>query len=133
VNFTLPTRESCTNLPVSDGCPYFNQQSEGSDTRQPFEKRISKAYKLLTSTNDSALKNAAIKEIQRELTENAYSIGTVQSPAALLVNKRVKNAHPGTPVFMFEWAEDSVIRERLWIPKKDQMKELYQGTVAEYK
>jgi len=133
VNFTLPTRESCTNLPVSDGCPYFNQQSEGNDTRQAFEKRISKAYEQFTSTNDAALQSAAIKEIQHELTDNAYSIGTVQSPAALLVNKRVKNAHPGTPVFMFEWAEDSVIRERLWIPKKDQMKELFKGVIAEYK
>jgi peptide/nickel transport system substrate-binding protein len=70
--------------------------------------------------------------MQAILTENIYNIGLVQVPAALLVNKRVRNAHPGTPVFMYEWAEDAVIRERLWVPADLQTEELLPGTVAEY-
>jgi peptide/nickel transport system substrate-binding protein len=33
---------------------------------------------------------------------------------------------------MYEWAEDSVIRERLWVPADQQIGELLPGTVAEY-
>jgi peptide/nickel transport system substrate-binding protein len=70
--------------------------------------------------------------MQTLLSQNYYNIGLIQVPAALLVNKRVKNAHPGTPVFMYEWAEDAVIRERLWVPADQQTEELLPGTVAEY-
>lgn len=70
--------------------------------------------------------------MEQILTENLYNVGLVQVPAALLVNKRVRNAHPGTPVFMYEWAEDAVIRERLWVPADLQQDEILPGTVAEY-
>ncbi len=124
----VPTRETCESLPSGDGCPYFNIGGE----RLPFESDITAAYTTLVSTLDPAEQVAAANTIQANITENAYVIGTVQIPAALLINDRIKNAHPGTPVFMYEWAEDAVMRERLWTPADEQETELYDGTVAEY-
>ena len=49
------------------------------------------------------------------------------------INKRIKNNHPGAPVYMYEWAEDGVMRERLYTPKADQLDEFLPGVLAEYK
>lgn len=127
-NVILPTRETCRSWPASDGCPYANAGSE----RLPFENDLIAKLTAFQATSDAAEQAQLAKEMQSLVTENAYSIGTIQIPAALLVNKRVKNAHPGTPVFMYEWAEDSVIRERLWTPVADQEEEVLPDTIAEY-
>lgn len=127
-NLIAPTRETCETLPAGDACPYFNQ----SGNRLDFEKELEQAYQTFVSSEDPAAKAEATRQMQKLITENAYILGTVQVPAALLVNKRVKNAHPGTPVFMYEWAEDGVIRERLWTPEDQQLSELLPDTIAEY-
>lgn len=124
----LPTRETCESLPAGDGCAYFNSGGE----RMDLEKGIEAAYNKTIGTSDAAEQAAAANEMQTLITQNAYVIGTIQIPAALSINKRIKNAHPGTPVFMYEWAEDAVIRERLWTAKEDQIEELMPDTVATY-
>ncbi|WP_347860072.1 ABC transporter substrate-binding protein [Planktomarina sp.] len=131
-NFILPTRETCGNLPVSDICPAFHLAGAEGRDMLPFEAELGELVTKFTSTDDAALQAGYADRMQTLLSENIYNVGLVQVPAALLVNKRVKNAHPGTPVFMYEWAEDSVIRERLWVPADQQIGELLQGTVAEY-
>lgn len=132
-NFVLPTREACGNLPVSDICPAFHLSgAEGRDLMS-FEAELGELVEKFNSTADAAKQTEYANRMQKSLTENVYNIGLVQVPAALLVNKRVRNAHPGTPVFMYEWAEDGVVRERLWVPKDNQMDELLPGTVPEYK
>lgn len=128
----LPTRETCDNLPSGDGCPYHHKAFNGEKDLLDFEKELAAAYQTFISSHDAAEKVEATKVMQRLITQNAYEIGTVSMPAALLVNKRVRNAHPGTPVFMYEWAEDSVIRERLWTPKDLQKKEILPGKIADY-
>ena len=90
------------------------------------------AWNTIMETWDPAEAADAAKTIQNLWTENAYTIGLVQAPAALLINKRIMNAHPGTPVFMFEWAEDGIVRERLWAAQGDQIKELFPGVIPEY-
>ena len=131
-NFVLPTREACGNLPMSDICPAFHLTgAEGRDLL-PFEAELTELVQSFNSTDDAASQAEYADRMQTILTENFYNIGLVQVPAALLVHKRVRNAHPGTPVFMYEWAEDAVIRERLWVPADLQMDELLPGTVAEY-
>jgi peptide/nickel transport system substrate-binding protein len=98
----------------------------------PFEAELADIVLRFNASNDAAEQAELANNMQAILTENIYNIGLVQVPAALLVNKRVRNAHPGTPVFMYEWAEDAVIRERLWVPADLQTEELLPGTVAEY-
>lgn len=131
--WALPTRETCFHLPIANSCPDRHLPgSDGTRNLMDFEIEMVDAYQTILSTWDAVEAADAAKTIQRLWTENAYTIGTVQAPAALLVNKRIRNAHPGTPVNMFEWAEDGVVRERLWTPKDQQLKELLPGTIAEY-
>ena len=90
------------------------------------------AVNQIQQTWDPAEAASAAKVIQKNWTENVYTVGLTQAPAALLINKRIKNAHPGTPVFMFEWAEDGIVRERLWAASGEQIEELLPGTIPEY-
>lgn len=131
-NFVLPTREACGNLPVSDICPAFHLAGSAGRDALPFEAELGDLVARFSATDDAAAQAGIARQMQNILTDNLYNIGLVQVPAALLVNKRVRNAHPGTPVFMYEWAEDGVIRERLWVPADLQIDELLPGTVAEY-
>ena len=132
VSFVVPTRETCGNLPTSEICPAFHLA--GPDGREflPFEAELADIVLRFNASSDAAEQAEIANRMQSILTENLYNIGLVQVPAALLVNKRVRNAHPGTPVFMYEWAEDAVIRERLWVPADLQTEELLPGTVAQY-
>ena len=131
-NFILPTRETCGNLPVSDICPAFHLTGAEGRDMLPFEAELADLVSKFSATDDAAVQAGYADRMQAILSENIYNVGLVQIPAALLVNKRVKNAHPGTPVFMYEWAEDSVIRERLWVPADQQIGEILPNTVAEY-
>ena len=74
-----------------------------------------------------------VNQIGAIYTENLYSIGLVQTPGAVLLNKNVKNNHPGTPVHMYEWGEDSIFRERLYTSKENQVDEFLPGVLAEFK
>lgn len=131
-NFPTPTRRSCYNMPIAGNCPTFHQEKDGKRDFLPFEEDLAEAYRTFVATADGAEKIQATRDIQRLITENVYVIGTIQAPAALLVNRRIRNAHPGTPVYMFQWAEDAIIRERLWTPAEQQLDELMPGKIAEY-
>lgn len=131
--WVTPTREPCLHIPLDTQCPDFHQEDEdGSRDLFPFETEMVDAWNVINTTWDPVEAADAAKVIQHAWTENAYTIGLIQAPAALLINKRIRNAHPGTPVFMFEWGEDAVIRERLWTPADEQLEELLPGTIAEF-
>ena len=55
-----------------------------------------------------------MKQYQKIYTENVYGIGLTQYPGALIINKRFANIPAGAPIFMFNWAEDNIIRERVY-------------------
>ena len=61
-----------------------------------------------------------MKEYQKIYTENVYGVGLTQYPGALIINKRFANIPPGAPIFMFNWAEDNIIRERVFVPMDKQ-------------
>lgn len=131
--WVTPQRDTCLHIPIDKTCPDFHQaDADGNRNLFDFETEMVDAFNVINSTWDANEAAEAAKVIQKAWTENAYTIGLIQNPAAVLINKRIKNAHPGTPVFMFEWGEDAVIRERLWTPADQQIDELLEGTVAEY-
>jgi peptide/nickel transport system substrate-binding protein len=57
-----------------------------------------------------------MKEYQRIYTENVYGVGLTAYPGALVINKRFANIPAGAPIFMYNWAEDNIIRERVFVP-----------------
>jgi peptide/nickel transport system substrate-binding protein len=132
-HWLIPTRQTCDYAPISGNCPDWHQTGEdGERNLFDWEQEIADAVNQIQATWDAGEAAAAARTIQKNWTENVYTIGLIQEPAALLINKRIKNAHPGTPVFMFEWAEDGVVRERLWSAAGDQIDELLEGTIPQY-
>ena len=132
-HWLVPTRQTCDYVPISDNCPDWHQvDDDGNRSLFDWEQEMVDAVNTIQQTWDSAEAAAAARVIQRNWTENVYTVGLTQAPAALLINKRIKNAHPGTPVFMFEWAEDGVVRERLWASADEQIDELLPGTIPQY-
>ena len=132
-HWVIPTRQTCDYVPISLGCPDWHPaDDEGNRNLFDWEVEMADAVQLIQETWDAAEAAAAARTIQRLWTENVYTIGLTQAPAALLINKRIRNAHPGTPVFMFEWAEDGVVRERLWAASDEQIDELLEGQIPTY-
>jgi len=132
-HWLVPTRQTCDYVPIANNCPDWHQADDsGNRTLFEWEQEMVDAVNTIQQTWDSAEAAAAARVIQKNWTENVYTVGLTQAPAALLINKRIRNAHPGTPVFMFEWAEDGVVRERLWAASGDQIDELLPGTIPEH-
>ena len=57
-----------------------------------------------------------MKQYQKIFTENVWTVGLTQYPGALIINKRFANIPAGAPIFLFNWAEDNIIRERVFVP-----------------
>jgi peptide/nickel transport system substrate-binding protein len=69
------------------------------------------------ASRDPAEQIELMKRYQTLYTENVYAVGLTQYPGALIVNKRFANIPPGAPIFLFNWAEDNIIRERVYVPE----------------
>ncbi|QND45157.1 ABC transporter substrate-binding protein (plasmid) [Rhizobium lusitanum] len=88
----------------------------------PFEKEMVDVVNKFTASKDSNERVALMKQYQKLSTGHLYNIGLTEYPGALIINKRFSNVPPGTPIFMFNWAEDSIIRERMWVAADKQGK-----------
>jgi peptide/nickel transport system substrate-binding protein len=86
----------------------------------PFEQELVDTINAFVATNDNAERTELMKQYQRIFTENVYSVGLTQYPGALIINKRFANIPAGAPIFMFNWAEDNIIRERVYVPEEAQ-------------
>ncbi|MDB5562281.1 MAG: periplasmic alpha-galactoside-binding protein [Hyphomicrobiales bacterium] len=96
----------------------------------PFEKQMVDVVNKFIASQDPAERVDLMKQWQKINTENVNNIGLTQYPGALIVNKRFANIPAGAPVFMFNWAEDNIIRERVFVPQDKQSKfELHPGTL----
>lgn len=88
----------------------------------PFEKELVDIINKFTASQDNDERVSLMKQFQKISTEHVYTVGLTEYPGALIINKRFSNIPQGTPIFMFNWAEDSVIRERLWVAADKQGK-----------
>lgn len=86
-----------------------------------YETKLVGLVNSFIGSRDPAERQALMKDYQKTYTENLDGIGLVAYPGALVVNKRFANIPAGTPIFMYNWAEDSVIRERLFVPEDKQI------------
>ena len=86
----------------------------------PFEQELVDTVNAFIATSDNAERVDLMKKYQRLFTENVYSVGLTQYPGALIINKRFANIPAGAPIFMFNWAEDNIIRERVFVPADKQ-------------
>ncbi len=87
----------------------------------PYEQALVDAIKAFTGTRDPAAKVEAMKTWQKTFTENVTAVGLTSYPGALIINKRFANIPAGAPIFMYNWAEDNIIRERVFVPTDKQL------------
>ena len=86
----------------------------------PFEQEMVTQVNAFIGTTDAAERSEIMKTYQQLRTENLYDIGLTAYPGALIINKRFSNIPEGAPIFMFNWAEDNIIRERVFVAADSQ-------------
>ena len=96
----------------------------------PYEEDMVATVKAFISERDPAKRVELAKAYQKTYTENVDAVGLVVYPGALILNKRFSNVPTGTPILMFNWAEDNVIRERMFVAADKQLgQELHPNTL----
>ncbi|MCX5497711.1 ABC transporter substrate-binding protein [Kaistia dalseonensis] len=103
--------------PVAWGAPYRHLGT--STTPQnllPFEKDLLAIVAKVRTEPDPAKRSELFREYNKISTENIYSIGLIEVPGAIIVNKRFNNVPPGTPILSYAWGEEGSMRERFWVP-----------------
>jgi len=104
--------------------------TDGTLDLLPWEQDLVDTVKSFIATDDMAERTELMKTYQKNYTENLNGIGLTQYPGALIINKRFANIPAGAPIFMFNWAEDNIIRERVFVPAdKQQSLELHPNTL----
>lgn len=104
--------------------------TDGTMDLLPFEQQLVDTVNAFIATDDAAKRTDLMKQYQKLYTENLFGIGLTQYPGALIINKRFANIPAGAPIFMFNWAEDNIIRERVFVPAdKQQGYELHPNTL----
>ena len=107
--------------PTGPQTSYFHRAgSDGTVDILPFEQELVDTVNAFVATSDNAERVELMKTFQNVFTENVYSVGLTQYPGALIINKRFANIPAGAPIFMFNWAEDNIIRERVYVPEDKQ-------------
>ena len=81
----------------------------------PHEQELVGLVTKFIASNDNAERAELMKQFQKVSTENVDTVGLTEYPGALIINKRFSNIPPGAPIFMFNWAEDSIVRERVFV------------------
>ena len=95
-----------------------------------FEVELNRIISAFLATQDADERATLMKEYQQVYTTNVYGVGLTAYPGALIINKRFSNIPPGAPIFMYNWAEDNIIRERVWVAEDQQNGlELYPDTL----
>ena len=120
--------------PVGPQTSEFHQSADGKGEVDllDFEKQLVEIINKFIASKDPAERVALMKDYQKIATENVYWAGLTQYPGALIMNKRFANIAPGAPIFMYNWAEDNIIRERVYVPADKQQKhELYPGKLPD--
>jgi peptide/nickel transport system substrate-binding protein len=88
---------------------------DGTVDLLPHEKQLVDIINAFIASNDNAKRSDLMKQYQKIATENVDTIGLTEYPGALIINKRFSNVPSGAPIFMFNWAEDTIIRERMFV------------------
>lgn len=96
----------------------------------PFEQELVDTLNGFIGSRDAEERVALMQDYQRIFTQNVYNIGLVAYPGALVINKRFANIPAGAPIYMYNWAEDNIMRERVFVPADAQADhELHPGTL----
>ncbi|WP_417248795.1 ABC transporter substrate-binding protein [Celeribacter sp.] len=85
-----------------------------------WEQEMADVVNAFIASRDPVERAELMKTYQKLYTTNMPAIGLTQYPGALIINKRFSNVPAGAPIFMFNWAEDNIIRERVYVAEDAQ-------------
>jgi peptide/nickel transport system substrate-binding protein len=109
--------------PVGPRTSFHHRAPEsGQLDLMPFEQQLVDVVNKFITTTDNDERANLMKQYQKIYTENVNTVGLTEYPGALIINKRFSNIPQGTPIFMFNWAEDAIIRERVFVATDKQGK-----------
>jgi len=110
--------------------PFHKAGPDGTIEVMDFEQKLVDIMNEFRSATAERRKELMV-DYQKIFTENVYSAGLVNYPGALIINKRFRNVPAGTPILSFQWAEDSALREQMYVPAEEQKDyELFPKTLA---
>ncbi len=134
VDKVTPIQSPATLAAVAQNQPQWHPaNNENPQVLLPFEKELADIISKYQVADTPEKQGALLKQYNKIATANAYTVGTVAIPGAVIINKRFKNMPAGTPVLAYAWAEAAVMRERMWVPKADQLPQLFPNTVEPVK
>lgn len=104
--------------------------ADGELDLMPWQQEMVDLVNAFIATNDAGERTSIMQEYQQIYTENLFGIGLTAYPGALIINKRFSNIPAGAPIFMYNWAEDNIMRERVFVASDAQSdNELHPGTL----
>jgi peptide/nickel transport system substrate-binding protein len=130
--FALPFTRCNELAPVSKVAPSWHREGENPRQLQPFEEELNELVTAYCSETDIAQRKELINQYNQVFTENVYNIGVYVGRYGLALAKRFQNVPSGTPVFMYQWVEDSVISEQVWTPVDEQVQQVQPNTLPVY-
>jgi peptide/nickel transport system substrate-binding protein len=86
----------------------------------PYEQELVDTVNTFIASNDNDTRANLMKQFQKVSTTNVDTVGLTEYPGALIINKRFSNIPAGAPIFMFNWAEDTIVRERVFVSEDKQ-------------
>jgi len=114
-------QNSAQLAPTGPRTSWFHKAgTDGTVDMLPFEKDLVDVVNKFIASNDPKERVELMKKYQKIYTSNNYSPGLTQYPGALIINKRFANIPSGAPIYMYNWAEDTIMRERVYVPKDKQ-------------
>ncbi len=109
--------------PIGPRTSFHHRSPENGELDlMPFEQQLVDVVRKFITTQDNDERTSLMKQYQKIYTENVNTVGLTEYPGALIINKRFSNIPQGTPIFMFNWAEDAIIRERIFVAADKQGK-----------
>lgn len=123
----------CTDLaPIAKNAPHWHVEGEKPRQLQPFEEELVKIVEQYCVERDPAKRKELINQYNHIFTENVYNIGVFVSRYGLALAKRFQNVPPGSPVFLYNWIEYSIMPEQVWTPADEQIEEIRPNTIPVY-
>jgi peptide/nickel transport system substrate-binding protein len=120
-DFQVPVANLEALAPVTTLTPQWHRgTNEAPQQLLDFEKELVGILDAVRTTQDSKMRNELLRKYNQVSTRNIYQVGLVSVPAAIVINKRFRNVPSGAPVLAYQWGEENIMRERLWVPRTEQ-------------
>lgn len=127
-SYIIPEGNLSYMAPISSSAPFWHV---GATNLTDFELELVDIITEFRRTSDPVQRGELMKKYNHVFTSNIYNIGLSSVTGAAMVSSRLKNVNPALPMKGYAWAEESIIRERLWTPAGLQKQEIFENTLPE--